>query len=98
MPSPTLIMAAGVGWKALVVLTVPAMPERAARAAGRRDTLNAIVHSFNAVRWLAVVVLVLSADGWLNGHKAKGERDGSSRPPQVLRTGVLAACWTLSNG
>lgn len=81
MPSPTLIIAAGVGWKALVVLTVEAMPERAARATGRRHALNAIVHSFNVVRWLAVGGLVSSADGWLNGHKAKGGRDGSSGLP-----------------
>lgn len=42
--SPTLTSAAGVEWKALVVLTVEAMPERAAEVMGRRDALNAIVH------------------------------------------------------
>jgi hypothetical protein len=54
-----LTSAAGVEWKALVVLMVEeAMPERAAMAMGRRDALNAIVHSFNVVRWLACLCVL----------------------------------------
>lgn len=72
--SPTLTSAAGVEWKDLVALTVEAMPERAARATGRRDALNAIVRGcqYGQVGCLLDCLLArLSAGGWVSGHEAE---------------------------
>lgn len=72
--SPTLTRAAGVAWKALVVLAVEAMPERAARVMGRRDALNAIVHSCSGGQvdvFFVCLFVCLVRDGWIRRHKAE---------------------------